>query len=87
MCTPVLSVLVALAQLTAAVLLGELPGNKGVWSHCGVWLLVHPSWEVRHESHPHLGAALEGDAQVLETFLTELEKLADRESLALEVRL
>ena len=79
--------LVALAQVTTAVLSGELPGNKGVWSHCGVWLLVHPSWEVRHDSHPHLGAALEGDSQVLDAFLTELEKLADKESLALEVSL
>lgn len=77
--------LVALAQLVAAVLLGELPGNKGVWSHCGVWLLVHPSWEVRREVRPHLGAVLEGDSQVLNAFLAELEKLADKESSALEV--
>lgn len=80
------SVLSALAQLVAAVLLGELPGNKELWSRCGVWLLMHPSWEVRRESRPHLGAVLEEDAQVSGAFLGELIKVADKESPTSEVR-
>lgn len=78
--------LVALAELVAAVLLGELPGDKAVWSHCGVLLLVHPSWEVRRGSRPPLGAVLEEDSQVLDAFLGELGKLADKESPSLKVR-
>ena len=85
MCSPS-SVLVALAELVAAVLLGELPGDKGAWSRCGVSLLVHPLWEVRRGSRPPLGAVLEEDSQVLDAFLGELGKLADKESPSLKVR-